>query len=143
MENQAATRWLTAQAAARDIAAEMIDGKTLTYDEYEDMDDQAADELRKELRVEGYTLSTESTERVWAAPGLALTVGRKVGESIANDALAMQAENPEIVIKWAGIDPQDGDQLLDAGIDPSSDEWELALAAAKAAFIAAVGQGAR
>jgi hypothetical protein len=42
--------------------------------------------------------------------------------------------------EWTDIDPQDGDQLTAAGIQPDTDEWEIAVSAAKAAYLTALGE---
>jgi len=41
--------------------------------------------------------------------------------------------------EWTGLDAQDGDQLTAAGIQPGSDDWHAAEEAARAAYMAAIG----
>ena len=60
-------------------------------------------------------------------------IGTKIGQAIARDVLA-----DGLPREWTGLDVQDGDELTAAGIDPGSDDWEAAEAAAKAAYLAAI-----
>jgi CheY-specific phosphatase CheX len=66
MQNQAADRWATAQMTAKEIAAEMIAGKNLSYEQADELGDQVIDEIRKALRREGYELDTSDTEVICA-----------------------------------------------------------------------------
>ncbi len=59
-------------------------------------------------------------------------VGAEVGEAIARDVLADDMDR-----EWTGIDPQDGDRLTAAGIEPGTPEWEAAEEAAEEAYTAA------
>lgn len=55
--------------------------------------------------------------------------------AIAHDVMAGRGE---ISKEWTGLEAQDGDQLLAAGIEPDTAGWEAAENAARTAYIAAV-----
>lgn len=59
----------------------------------------------------------------------AAEVGARVGRAIARDVLA-----DGLPREWTGLDPQDGDQLTAAGIEPGTPEWDEAEAAAHEAY---------
>jgi hypothetical protein len=63
-------------------------------------------------------------------------IGAKVGKAVARDVLGCS----DLPRHWTGLDPQDGDQLTAAGIEPGTPEWEEADAAAEAAYYAALRQ---
>lgn len=58
-------------------------------------------------------------------------IGRHVGQAIARDVIA----TPELPRQWTGLDPQDGDQLTTAGIEPGTAAWAAAEAAAEAEYL--------
>lgn len=62
-----------------------------------------------------------------------LEVGAFVGRAIARDVIA-DGMNRE----WTGLDPQDADQFLAAGIEPNTPEWSAAESAAENAYYAAL-----
>ena len=57
---------------------------------------------------------------------LASTVGKRIGKAIAKDVLAEGMPR-----QWTGLDPQDGDQLTAAGIEPNTHLWAMAEAIAE------------
>lgn len=57
-------------------------------------------------------------------------VGKRVGEAIARDVIAERMSR-----EWSGLSGQDGDQFTAAGIEPITDEWDAAEAAAKVAYL--------
>lgn len=60
-------------------------------------------------------------------------IGTRIGQAIARDVLADNMPR-----EWTGLDAQDGDQLMIAGIELGTPEWEQAEQAAKAAYEAAL-----
>lgn len=60
-------------------------------------------------------------------------ISAEIGRSIARDTLADGLD-----AAWAGLSDQDGDRLTAQGIEPDTDAWTEAEAAAKAAYLAAV-----
>lgn len=68
------------------------------------------------------------------APRTVTEIGAEIGRSIARDVLA----TPDMDHAWTGIDAQDGDRLTAQGIEPDTDAWTEAEAAAEAAYLAAV-----
>jgi len=65
-------------------------------------------------------------------------LGTFIGRAIARDVLA-----DDMPRKWTGLDPQDGDHLTAAGIEPDTDDWTRAEAAAKTAYLAAIADADR
>lgn len=61
----------------------------------------------------------------------ATEIGTRIGQAIARDVIA-----DDLPREWTGLDDLDGDQLLVAGIEQDSDEWNAAEVAAKAAYLA-------
>ncbi len=59
----------------------------------------------------------------------AIEIGAFVGRAIARDVNRLKLPR-----NWTGLDPQDGDQLLAAGIDPGTPAWDAAEDAAEAAY---------
>jgi hypothetical protein len=62
-----------------------------------------------------------------------LKIGAMVGRAIAHDVAAEGMPR-----QWTGLDPQDADQFLAAGISPDTPEWDQAYEAARAAFFAEI-----
>ena len=56
-------------------------------------------------------------------------VGTRVGAAIARDVLA-----EDLPRAWTGLDSQDGDQLIAAGILPGTPEWDEVEASAEAEY---------
>lgn len=56
-------------------------------------------------------------------------IGEKVGRAIARDVLA-----DGLPREWTGLDPQDGDQLAAAGLEPGTPAWGEAELAAEVAY---------
>ena len=61
----------------------------------------------------------------------AVAIGTRIGRAIARDVLA-----DDMPREWTGFDPQDGDQLTAAGIQPDDPRWAAAERAAHAAYVA-------
>ncbi len=59
----------------------------------------------------------------------AIEIGRFIGLAIAADVNRLKLPR-----NWTGLDPQDGDQLMSAGIDPGTPAWDAAEEAAEAAY---------
>lgn len=57
-------------------------------------------------------------------------VGRRVGRAIARDVLS----DADLSREWTGLDPQDGDQFLAAGLVAGTPEWDRAETAAESAY---------
>lgn len=60
---------------------------------------------------------------------VALETGERIGAAIARDVLA-----DELPTAWTGLDPQDGDQLTAAGVEPGTAEWDAAESAAEGEY---------
>ncbi len=59
----------------------------------------------------------------------AIEIGTRIGRAIAADVNRLKLPR-----NWTGLDPQDGDQLLAAGIDYGTPAWDAAEEAAEAAY---------
>lgn len=57
-------------------------------------------------------------------------IGQRIGRAMARDTLA-----DDLPREWAGLSPEDGDQLTAAGIEPDTPEWSEA---ERAAYLAAI-----
>ena len=64
----------------------------------------------------------------------AMTVGARIGRAIANDV-----QDEYLPTEWTGLDPQDGDVLTGAGIQPDTTEWEIAERAARDTYQRVIG----
>lgn len=58
-------------------------------------------------------------------------LGTQIGRAIARDVLA-----EDMPRAWTGLDAQDGDRLIAAGIQPDTDAWAVAEQAAREAYLA-------
>jgi len=76
-----------------------------------------------------YPTSTKET----GMTNKAQKIGTRIGLAIARDVIA-----DDMPRKWRDLDPQDGDQLLAAGIESDSEEWRIAVEAAHTAFFDAL-----
>ena len=57
------------------------------------------------------------------------SVGTRIGFAIADTVLRENLPH-----EWTGLDPQDGDQLTSAGLEPKTPEWDIAEKAAENAY---------
>ena len=64
---------------------------------------------------------------------IARHIGRRIGLAVAEDTIAEKMPR-----NWTGIDPQDGDILIQAGIRPGTPEWEDSERTARATFLEAL-----
>ena len=64
----------------------------------------------------------------------ATEIGTRIGKAIARDVIA-----DDLPREWTGLDDQDGDQILAAGIEQDSDDWDAAEVAAEAAYQSSIG----
>jgi hypothetical protein len=64
-----------------------------------------------------------------------ILAGEQVGRAIARDAIA-----EGMPLTWTGIDPQDGDVLLSAGLEPDTAQWDAAESAARDEFYRCTSQ---
>jgi len=62
------------------------------------------------------------------------TVGQVIGRAIARDVLA-----DDLPREWTGLDAQDGDRALAAGIVAGTEAWDEMERAARAAYTEALG----
>jgi hypothetical protein len=65
----------------------------------------------------------------WRKLARAVKVGAAVGRTMARDVVA-----DGLPREWTGLDPQDGDRLTAAGIEPGTPEWNEAEEAARVAY---------
>jgi hypothetical protein len=72
-------------------------------------------------------------------PSIYKSVGEKVGRAIARDAIDL-FKSEGMPLTWTGIDPQDGDVLLSAGLEPDTPQWEAAENAARDEFYRCTSQ---
>ena len=63
----------------------------------------------------------------------ATKIGTRIGLAIARDVIA-----DDLPREWTGLDDQDGDRLLAAGIESDTSQWDAAEEAAKTADLAAI-----
>lgn len=63
-------------------------------------------------------ISEEWLSDLWGGDH-ARRVGERVGRAMAEDVV------------WGGLDPQDAEELLSAGLRPGTEEWRVALEAAR------------
>ena len=62
----------------------------------------------------------------------AALAGRQVGRAIAKGALSLfEVEGDSELLRWTGIEIDDGDALLSAGLSPYTPQWEAAEWAAR------------
>jgi hypothetical protein len=52
-----------------------------------------------------------------------------VGRAIARDVIAENWDR-----RWIGLEPQDADRFMAAGLDPDTSEWEVATRVAKQSY---------
>ena len=62
-----------------------------------------------------------------------ILVGEQVGRAIARDALDL-FRSEGMPLTWTGIEIDDGDVLLSAGLEPDTPQWEAAESAARDEF---------
>jgi hypothetical protein len=83
-------------------------------------------------------MATEGIDRLLAGLSDRLLqaeqIGVRIGQAIARDVRV----NPELPREWTGLDPQDGDQLLAAGFERGTPEWDAAEEMAEAAYLEAM-----
>ena len=60
-------------------------------------------------------------------------IGQFIGNAIARDVI-----REDMPRRWTGLDAQDGDQALAAGLEPGTPEWDAMEAAARVAYEIAI-----
>ena len=63
----------------------------------------------------------------------ATEIGARIGKAIARDVISERMDRA-----WTGLDAQDGDQLMAAGIEHGTPEWTEAETAAELAYTEAI-----
>ena len=68
-----------------------------------------------------------------------ILAGEQVGRANARDALAL-FRSEGMPLTWTGIEIDDGDVLLSAGLEPDTPQWEAAESAARDEFYRCTSQ---
>ena len=108
------------------------------YGQWIPLADDDAESCREEITdiiAEHSDLATDTVEvrgQRWTYRRVtADTIGTRVGQAIAREVLA----DPELPREWTGLDGQDGDILTAAGLTPDTPDWDLAVRAARQAYL--------